>query len=127
MIKTLSKKQWLGLIILSVGFWYNGVYLVSFISQNDWWSGLPMLTIFALSVPIAVIAVSGVVSLMKLSFVQTLPTISFIVGLVSAFHTLALINFPQLYQISNFDPMPYIWLLWFCVAVLIPTTLRRTN
>lgn len=125
MIRTLSRKQWLGLIILSGGFWYNGVYLISFISRNDWWSGLPMFTIFTLSIPIAAIAVSGAISIMKLTNQQTLSVVCFIVGLVAALHTLTLINFSQLYQISSSGYIPYIWLLWFCAAVLIPVAFKK--
>jgi hypothetical protein len=126
-IKSLTTKQFLGLIILAIGFWYNGVYLISFISKNDWWSGWPLFTIFAISLPIAIMAISGLISLMKLRSDQTLPVVSLVVGLVAIMHTAALLGRPQLYQIYDNELIPYIWLLWFCGIVLIPTTFKKLN
>lgn len=118
-ITTLTKNQLLGLVILVISFWYNGIFLITFITKNALWAGLPLLGIFILSIPVAYFAISGVVALMKLRYEQTLATITFIVVLVSVLHALALLYVPTLYTLPAASPLPYIWLMWFSSTVLV--------
>ncbi len=121
MENTFSKAKICALVLLSVSFWLNGVFLVRFFSSHGWWGGYYGPILFLLSVPVAALCIGGVRRLLSLTHEEVLLAVVLITALVAFLHGAALLFTPMIY---NSDPQSLLyasaWLIWFCGAVLLP-------
>ena len=128
----LSLIQWVGLVLLSLNFWYSGLVIVRSITQYLGWSYFVLVTLCALGIPIAFFSIRGVRLMMQLTKEQTHTTVSIITGIVGALHVLSLYYAGAWYAASGRElVLVCAWLGVFSVTVLLvsywSTGLARTN
>jgi hypothetical protein len=126
--KRLGFETWQLLAItgLAISFWFNGVLLIRLITSYALWGGFGSATIFALSIPIALLSIAGVRRLLKLTSEQLSPSIILIVVLVTMLHGIALTWTPTIYGASGRELLfASAWLVWFSGAVLLPLLIMQ--
>ena len=118
--------QLLAIVGLAVSFWFNGVLLIRVITSHALWGGIGSATIFALSVPIAVLSIAGVRKFLRLTPEQLSPSIILIVALVAMLHGVALTWTPTIYSATEAALLfAAAWLVWFSGAVLLSLFIMR--
>lgn len=127
-IPRLSYYQWLGLVLLSLNFWYSGVVLVSNINYYFGWNLMTFGLLCVLSYPIAVISIRGVDWILQLTPAQSQRVITIITVIVSTIHLIALYALTDWYQISGAGLiLAIVWLGIFSITVLITSLKRHTS